>query len=207
MSIVATTSVADFFHELVSDAMRSRGVSASDAARSYVIALLTDLAKPGSPVERTLERPLTLLLDEALHTPEVGERFERLRILGDGVLYTSGFFADHFEARGVDTSYVIGIGRTAYDSAGALIRTRSSGRSLEEQARSIDIFAELAAGFANFVEVIGEVANATIASGVATSRGLVKLYERWLKTRSGKLAEALSSHGFVAPRGGGRVLS
>jgi hypothetical protein len=207
MSIVATTSVSDFFQEVVTEAMRSRGVSASEPARSYVVALLADLAKPGSPVERTLERPLTLLLDEALHTPEVGERFERLRTLGDGVLYTSGFFADHFEARGVDTSYLIGIGRTAYDNAGALIRTRSSGRSLEEEARSIDIFAELAAGFANFVEVIGEVANATIASGVATSRGLIKLYERWLKTRSDKLADALSSHGFVAPRGGGRVLS
>ena len=207
MSIVATASVSDFFEEIVDDAMKSRGVNASEGARSYVIALLTDLAKPGSPVERTLERPLTLLLDEALHTPELGERFDKLRTLGDGVLYSSGFFADHFEARGVDTSYLIGIGRTAYDNAGALIRTRSSSRSLEEEARAVDIFSELAAGFSKFVDVIGEVANATIASGVATSRGLVKLYERWLKTRSGKLAEALSSHGFVAPRGGGRVLS
>ncbi|HVH45269.1 MAG TPA: hypothetical protein VM925_23110 [Labilithrix sp.] len=184
------------------DAMKARRVNASESARSYVVALLTDLAKPGSPIERTLERPLTLLLDEALHTPELGERFDRLRTLGDGVLYSSGFFADHFEARGVDTSYLIGIGRTAYNSAGSLIRSRSS-----NDESKLDIFGELANGFADFVEVIGEVANATIASGVATSRGLVKLYERWLKTRSEKLADALSSHGFVAPRGGGRVLS
>jgi hypothetical protein len=201
MSIVATASVSDFFEEVVVDAMKARGVSASEGARSYVVALLTDLAKPGSPVERTLERPLTLLLDEALHTPELGERFERLRTLGDGVLYSSGFFADHFEARGVDASYLIGIGQTAYESAGSLIRSRGSDEN------RIDIFAELSRGFASFVEVIGEVANATIASGVATSRGLLKLYERWLKTRSEKLADALSSHGFVAPRGGGRVLS
>lgn len=206
MSIVATASVSDFFEGVVGDAMKSRGVNASDAARSYVVALLADLAKPGSPVERTLERPLTLLLDEALHTPELGERFERLRTLGDGVLYSSGFFADHFEARGVDTSYLIGIGRTAYDTAGSLIRT-SSGRDVNSDANRIDIFAELSEGFASFVAVIMEVANATIASGVATSRGLVKLYERWLKTRSETLADALSSHGFVAPRGGGRVIS
>jgi hypothetical protein len=204
MSIVATASVSDFFEEIVDDAMKSRGVSASEGARSYVIALLTDLAKPGSPVERTLDRPLTLLLDEALHTPELGERFDKLRTLGDGVLYSSGFFADHFEARGVDTSYLIGIGRTAYDNAGSLIRTRAPATSDEKK---LDIFSELSAGFASFVEVIGEVANATIASGVATSKGLLKLYERWLKTRSEKLADALSSHGFVAPRGGGRVLS
>ena len=207
MSIVATASVSDFFEGIVVDAMKSRGVSASEGARSYVVGLLTDLAKPGSPVERTLDRPLTLLLDEALHTQELGERFERLRALGDGVLYSSGFFADHFEARGVDTSYLIGIGQTAYNSAGSLIRAGSSPRLGSEDGQ-FDLFTELSRGFASFVDVIGEVANATIASGVATSRGLVKLYERWLKTRSETLADALSSHGFVAPRGGGgRVLS
>ncbi len=202
MSIVAAASVDSFFEEAVEDAMRSRRVSASEGATSYVVALLADLAKPGSPVERTLERPLTLLLDEALHTTELADRFEKLRTLGDGVLYSSGFFADHFEARGVDTGYVIGIGRTAYESAGSLLH-RGSG----EEEKGPDIFKELAASFALFVDVISEVANATIARSVATSRGVLKLYERWLKTRNERLAEALTSHGFVAPRGGGRVLS
>ena len=207
MSIVAAVSVSDFFAEAVDDAMRSRGVHASDGARTYVVGLLSELAKPGSPIERTLERPLTLLLDEALHTPDVGERFERLRVLGDGVLYSSGFFADHFEARGVDTGYVIGIGRTAYDSASSLIMSRmpepENGPVSGLSGRSLDIFKELSESFARFVEVIGEVANATIARGVATSRGIIKLYERWLKTRSDKLGEALASHGFVNTTRGG----
>ncbi len=196
MSIVATASVSDFFEGIVEDAMKARGLKPSEAATSYVVALLADLAKPGSPVERTLERPLTLLLDEALHTPELGDRFDKLRTLGDGVLYSSGFFADHFEARGVDTRYLIGIGQTAYENAGSLLR---KGPDVEKVP---DIFHELAIGFASFVDVIADVANATIARGVATSRGLLKLYERWLRTRSDRLAEALSSHGFVAPRGG-----
>ncbi len=202
MSIVATASVSDFFEEAVDDAMKSRGVSASEGATSYVVALLADLAKPGSPVERTLERPLTFLLNEALQTAELADRFEKLRTLGDGVLYASGFFADHFEARGVDAKYLIGIGRTAYESAGSLIVT-----SRAEEDSGPDIFRELAVGFATFVDVVAEVANATIARGAASSRGLLKLYERWLRTRSDSLAEALTSHGFVAPRGGGRVLS
>ena len=206
MSIVATASVSDFFEEQVEEAMKSRGVSASNGATSYVVGLLADFAKPGSPVERTLERSLTLLLDEALHTAELGDRFEKLRTLGDGVLYSSGFFADHFEAKGVDTKYVIGIGRTAYQSAGSLL-VPSSSSAVEEESKGPDIFRELAAGFAEFVDVIAEVANATLARGVATSRGLLKLYERWLKTRNERLADALSSHGFVPPRGRGRVLS
>ena len=202
MSILATTSVADFFEEVVEDAMKSRGLKASEGATSYVVALLAELAKPGSPVERTLERPLTLLLDEALHTSVLADRFEKLRTLGDGVLYSSGFFADHFEARGVDTKYVISIGRTAYESAGSLLR---GGEKLEDS--SVDIFGELAKDFSAFVPVLTEVANATVAKSVATSRGVLKLYERWLKTRNERLGDALASQGFVAPRGGGRVLS
>jgi hypothetical protein len=201
MSIVASACVSDFFEEVVDDAIKAKKVSASEAARSYVVSLLADLAKPGSPIEKTLERPLTLLLDEALHTPELADRFEKLRTLGDGVLYSSGFFADHFEARGVDSGYIIGIGRTAYETAGSLLHPTA------QKEEGPDIFHELAAGFTGFVDVIAEVANATLARGAATSRGLLKLYERWLKTRSESLADALSSHGFVAPRGGGRVLS
>lgn len=201
MSIVATASVSDFFEEIVEDALRSRGIKPSAAATSYVVALLAELAKPGSPVERALERPLTFLLDEALHAPEPGTRFDKLRTLGDGVLYSSGFFADHFEARGVDASYLVGIGQTAYETAGSLIRKGADDEKLP------DIFHELAVGFASFVAVIADVANATIARGVATSRGLLKLYERWLRTRSDRLAEALYSHGFVAPRGGGSGLA
>lgn len=208
MSILATVSVAGFFEEVVDDAMKVRGVSASDGARSYVVALLAELAKPGSPIERTLERPLTLLLDEALHTNALAERFEKLRTLGDGVLYSSGFFADHFEARGVDTKYVISIGRTAYENAASLLRGHGETNETESKSKSnIDIFGELAQDFAAFVAVISEVANATVAKGVQTSRGVLKLYERWLKTRNERLGEALASQGFVAPRGGGRVLS
>ena len=202
MSILATTSVADFFEEVVEDAMKSHGLKASEGATSYVVALLAELAKPGSPVERTLERPLTLLLDEALRTSALADRFEKLRTLGDGVLYSSGFFADHFEARGVDTRYVISIGRTAYENAGSLLR--SSG---EKEESTVDIFGELAKDFGAFVSVLTEVADATVAKSVATSRGVLKLYERWLKTRNERLGEALASQGFISPRGGGRVLS
>ena len=206
MSIVFSTSVEQFFEEVVEDVLRARKLTPSEGAKSYVVALLADLAKPGSPVERTLERPLTLLLDEALHTPERGPRFEKLRVLGDGVLYSSGFFADHFEARGVDSNYIIGIGRTAYESASSIMRAGSS-NSMEDDAAKMDIFQELSSQFSLFVSVIADVANRTVARGVATSRGLLELYERWLKTRSETLADALSLHGFLAKRGGGSVLS
>jgi len=195
-SIVAAGSVSDFFVDMVDDAMKARRVEASPAATHYIVGLLADFAKPDARAEETLERPLTFLLDEALHTPNVGERFEKLRSLGDGILYSSGFFGDHFEARGVDARYIIGLGATAYENAGALIVAPGSESSL-------DVFRELAAKFAAFVAVLTDVADATVAQGIQSSKNLVKLYERWLRTRSDRLADALSSHGFMTPRGAG----
>ena len=201
-NIVAAGSVSEFFVDIVGDAMKARRVEASPAATHYIVGLLSDFAKPDARAEETLERPLTFLLDEALHTPNLGERFDKLRSLGDGILYSSGFFGDHFEARGVDANYIIGLGATAYESAGALIvNPATRGES------TLDVFRELAAKFAAFVAVLTDIADVTVAKGVQSSKNLVKLYERWLRSRSDRLAEALSSHGFVTPRGSGGAAS
>ncbi len=204
MTIVAAESVSGFFHQVVEDSLRVRKVSASDAAKNYLVALLSDYARPGELAEETLDRPLAFLLDEALHTAAAGERFDRLRTLGDGVLYGCGFFGEHFEARGVEQRYLIGIGTTAYGNAGSMLRRGSSPE--DKVLASVDIFAELAERFSTFVEVISDVAESTMAMGTASSRNVVKLYERWLKTGSDRLAQALSSHGLVPTRGTGGVI-
>jgi hypothetical protein len=198
MPIVAADSVSGFFHEAVGDALKSRHVEASGGATTYLVVLLSDFAKPSALAEATLDRPLAFLLDEALHTVGPAERFERLRTLGDGVLYTCGFFGDHFEARGVDQKYLVGIGSAAYGNASSMLRPAPTDG---------DVYGELAGNFSAFVDVIAEVANATIAKGMAGPRGLVKLYERWLKTKSGAIEQTLSAHGFVTRGGGKGVLS
>ncbi len=203
MSILASGTVTDFFHEVVEDAIKSRRVEATDGATTYLVTLLCDFAKPDARAEQALERPLAFLLDEALHTPAAGERFDKLRVLGDGVLYTCGFFSDHFEARGVDQKYLVGIGTTAYGTASSMLRAGGDA----SQNSVFDVYGELATKFAAFVEVISEVADATIATGVATSKGLLRLYERWQRTKSDRLAQALTSHGLVPISGPKGVVS
>lgn len=192
MPIVPAQSVCHFFCEAVEDAMRSRRLDATDGATQYLVGLLSDYAHPDAKTGEALGGPLTLLLDEALHVPDAADRFERLRALGDGVLYGCGFFGDHFEARGVDPKYLHGIGTRAYGAASSMLHAPSE---------SEDVFAELADKFAAFVDVLGEVADSTIAMGTESPRGLLKVYERWLKTGSGRLAHALTSHGMVPTRG------
>jgi hypothetical protein len=194
MTIVAAESVSHFFNEVVSESMRSQGVHATEGATRYVVALLADYAHPDARAGQALDRPLTLLFDEALRESDAGERFERLRTLGDGVLYSCGFFGDHFESRGVDARYVQGLGTRAYGAASGMLRRSSDGATP-------DLFEELAERFNDFVGVLHDVADSTVAMSTDSSRGLLKAYERWLKTGSDRLAEALAARGVVPTRG------
>jgi hypothetical protein len=196
MAIVAAQSVSNFFFDAVEDAIRMRGVDVTDGATRYLVALLADYAHPDRRAGEALERPLTLLFDEAVRAADPGERFDRLRALGDAVLYGCGFFSDHFAARGVDPKYVRGLGTRAYGAASSMLA-----RGTPDEANVPDLFAELAGKFDGCVDVLTEVADATIAMGTETSRGLLKVYERWLKTGSERLAGALTARGVVPTRG------
>jgi hypothetical protein len=197
MAILPASSVQGFFHEVVEDAIKARRVEATEGATRYLVAVLADFAHPDRRAEEALERPLTLLLDEALHVPDAAERFERLRLLGDGVLYGCGFFGESFEARGVDTKYLHQLGTRAYGAASSMLRATQD---------SPDLFGELADKFGVFVDVVAEVADATIAMGTESPKGLLKMYERWLRTGSERLASALTSRGMMPTRGAKGVI-
>ena len=206
--IVATGSIDLFFHEIVENALKARSVDVTAGTEHYLVALLSTFTRPDAHAAAH-DKPLAFQLDEALHIPEAGQCFDRLRALGDGVLYSSGFFGDHFEARGIDAKYLVGIGTTAYGAASSMLRGHGghgTGAGTDNRESRVDIFGELAAKFAALVAVLCEVANHTIAAGVGNAKQIVKLYERYLKTRSPSLEKALTSHGLVPQRGGKGIL-
>ncbi len=194
------SDLESFFQTLIDDALKKEQVEATEAAEHYLAGLLADFAKPERLDAEALDRPLTLLLDEALHT--VGhERFARLRSLGDGVLYTSGFFAEHLSTRGVEIRYVRALGARAYDSAAAMLR-----QSAHEGLGAPDVFRELADNFALFAEVVGHVADVLQASSAQSSdRQVLRMYERWARTGSAPLAAALAGRGLTPQRGHGGI--
>lgn len=190
-----SANLETFFHDVVDDAMRKKHIEATQAAEYYLVSLLTDYARPDAHATEAFERPLTLLLDEAMHAPGQ-ERFERLRVLGDGVLYVSGFFAPHLETRGVEVRYVTQLGARAYDGAGRMLRS-SSGDAAP------DLFFELAHNFERFTELLKAVAERLSLAAAPSSLGLLKLYERWLKTGSEDLGSELLERGVLPVRGAG----
>src|SRR4051812_36408824 len=98
MPIETSASVGVFFRETVETACKNQHVDATPGAVTYLSDLLEDFVRPdaNAALHETLDRSLTLMLDEALQTPPP-ERFERLKTIGDGTLYLSGFFGDHLE--------------------------------------------------------------------------------------------------------------
>jgi len=192
-----SANLETFFHDVVDDAMRKKHVEATEAAEYYLVSLLTDYARPDARSCEALERPLTLLLDEALHAPGQ-ERFERLRVLGDGVLYVSGFFAAHLETRGVEVRYVASLGARAYDGAGKMLRASAA-------ETGPDLFFELSDNFERFADLLASVAEKLSLAAAPTSQGLLKLYERWARTGSESIGSELMARGVLPLRGAGGV--
>ncbi|MCA9640804.1 MAG: hypothetical protein H6718_09415 [Polyangiaceae bacterium] len=189
------TDVGGFFREAVDETLERGGYEASEATVSYVGALLADYAKPGQLNQETLARPVTLLLNEAKQAKGY-ERFERLRTLGDGVLYISSFFREHLERRGVEVHYIYQVGASAYESASVMMGRDQSG---------LDVFGELSHKFEMFTALLSDVAEKLRASQTATPSDVLKLYERWTKTGSARLAEELARQGLTPVVGNGTI--
>ena len=182
-----------FFDQVVRAAVRSQGCSASNATLFYVVTLLADYARPDGLNREVLRQPLTVLMQQALQS-QGAERFERLRSLGDSVLYVSGFFGDHLASRGVEPRFVAVLGSRAYDEAAAILRSAGT-------VSGPDVLGELSSKFDRFVRVIAAVADAVQAMAARGPEDILEIYERWLRTGSVSLAEALAAWGVTPVRG------
>lgn len=195
-AISVSPNMTRYFQEVVDEALRVRNVAATEAASQYLVGLLCAFAHPDEHAESTFNQPLTFLLRDALEATGA-ERFQRLRALGDGVLYALGFFSDHIELKGVDRGYVVGVGSTAYHHAAAMLRLNA------RVGQGPNVLSELAEKFERFASVLNDVADGTLASSARDERSVLRLYERWLRTGSARLAAELGARGLVPSRGTG----
>jgi hypothetical protein len=182
-------SVEEFFRDQVDQAFRDRGLTPGALTEHYLVQLLAAYA--AQPIE---ERPLALKMLEAVEaTPR--ERRTQLREIGDTSLYLSGFWADSLGDKLVDVDYYIDLGGTAY---GELAR----GGSKWTGDPFGDVFADLAANFARFVEVLMVISRRTAPP--SNNQDVVRLYQRWQRTKSRWAAARLAALGVIASAGDGR---
>ncbi|MCC7535760.1 MAG: hypothetical protein IT379_06085 [Deltaproteobacteria bacterium] len=184
-------SMKGFFHEAVTRALKNQRVEATEMTAFYLVNLLEEFGH-SSQAEERLARSLTLMLADAVEVPSGTERFQRFRELGDTALYVTGFFRDYLARRGVDRSYVVTVGGRAYGSAAALCRIVRV-QSVEYS----DVYEELANKFDLIGDVLSEVGD---TASLRTNRDVLRLYDRWLRTRAPHLARELAREGLF-PQG------
>lgn len=179
--------VNGYFDDVIQQAIATQRVEATEAATCYLSGLLVDYAH-GAKRTADLDEPLTFQLRDALAAPRA-QRFDRLRAIGDGVLYVLGFFGECYTRRGADPDYIIRVGASAYGHASGMMRVGGGGRG------AYDVLDELARKFERFVEVMREVAAGISSSPAGSARHILGLYEAWQKTGSPRVANELAGYG------------
>ena len=185
--LITAGNLQAFFHESITDAARSRRLSAGDATLHYLTHLLADYAQSDRLFDHTATgprlRPLAVLYSDALCAPSVTERRLWLQRLGDLALFIAGWFSGRLSRRLTDIDYCIAMGGNAYgylhETADGSPRDRALG----------EIFGELAHGFDRFVELLASI------TGRRADTDMLALYENWLASGSPLLARRLRALG------------
>jgi hypothetical protein len=179
-SVIERESAQKYFRELVDDALTNQGLLAQDLTAGYVVQMLAGFVERQGDEEFNV--PLAVRLMRAFKEGGTRQRAS-LRRLGDESLFTSGFFSDSLRRSLVDIDYYASIGVRAY-----LWLSRA------EAGQLAPVFEELARKFDGFVDVISEVSE---RSSCTSNHDLLRLYERWLMTRSSHTGRLLVERGIV----------
>ncbi len=180
-ALLRNESPAEYFKELVETAMEHQHVAVCDLTSFYLVNLLTGFV----PFDRSAsgnDEPLGIRLARALQTGGSRQR-NGLREVGDLSLFISGFFADSLNRGLVDIDYYIQLGECAYASL-----ARHGDPALG------DVFDELAGKFSACVDILGEVSE---RSALTSNSDVLRLYEKWLRTRSRRSGDLLAERGIV----------
>lgn len=190
MTIQPLADVGSWFRERLDGALERRSIEASAEVRAYLAGVLTRGAG-GAFVD--LDDPIVLALDRALRAEALAERLERFREAGDRALVLSGFFAERLEHRGIARDYVVALGGRAFHGAHEAARRRH---------QPAQVYVELAGAFGQWASVLDEVRELTV---LKTPQDIVRLYDRFRRTRSPEVAARLVREGVFPGRGNGTV--
>jgi hypothetical protein len=174
-------SPIEYFRELVETAMQHQRLAAREMTSFYLVNLLAGFMHLDRRGRQDTE-PLGIRLAKALQAGGSVQR-DGLRDVGDRSLFISGFFSDSLNRSLVDVDYYIALGERAY---GSLAR--------QSDDAFADVFDELSEKFSGFVDVLGEVSERT---ALASNTDLLRLYEKWLRTRSPRSGDLLAERGIV----------
>jgi len=189
--LIAAQNVSEFFREALTDSLKRKSISISREAEVYLVNLLAEFMrseKAYAGIEFGDKPALATLFGRAQEA-EKSESLSIFKYLGDSSLYFISFFEESKERQHVGASYYIGMGKSAYQSASALIRDSS--------ATSAALFAELGDRFSDLVSVLQDADTFKNPSSDPSPDQLVDMINQYKTSNSPKLLDKLSALGIL----------
>ncbi len=180
-ALVRNETPSEYFRELVQSALQHQHLAAGELTSFYLVNLLTGFVHIDRVESAQDEEPLGIRFAKALQEAGIRQR-DGLRQVGDLSLFISGFFADSLNRRLVDVDYYIHLGESAYGSLA------------HRHATFGEVFNELSEKFPAFVDVLGEVSE---QSALTSNTDVMRLYEKWVRTKSRRSGDLLVARGIV----------
>ncbi|MBI4041476.1 MAG: hypothetical protein HY390_06390 [Deltaproteobacteria bacterium] len=170
----------EFFRERVVQSLQNQHIETHPEIEFYLVSLLVRYMQMEA-MKESQKKPLALQYQKALLSqPQV--KIQLFKELGDFALYVSGFFADSLSRQLVDVDYYMNMGGIAYKNLANLL----SKQHLHQ------LYEDLANRFSTYVDVLAEVSEGAFSH---SSIDILRLYEKWLKTKSERLEKLLMKEG------------
>jgi hypothetical protein len=181
-SDISALSPVEFFKNRVEHACERQHVKFTSLASYYLVSLLAEYAEANKRSSQAQDDPLAVTFMRALYSAG-RERRRGLKYIGDASLFISGFFSDSLRRKLVDVDYYVSLGSWAYAEMS------------DNDSCLSEVFAELSEKFVCAVDVFEEISETVC---LTRNDDLLRLYEKWARTRSKRLARLLEEYG-IAP--------
>jgi len=181
-------SILDFFHKHVKKSIKNQNIEITDISKYYLVHLLTDFTLTQKAFNLALsdDRPLALIYHQAQFETSTN-KIKIFKELGDFSLFITGFFPDSLHRKVTDVDYYISLGKSAYENLSTI---------LEKIHKSdfTSLYYELAEKFVSITDILAEISSESLTQW---NDGILRLYERWLKTRSKRDERLLCKKGII----------
>lgn len=173
----------NFFRDKIKKILSGKKLSIQESTEFYVVNLLSSLSKPiDSQSQSDHEQALALLLARACDAPSAHQRFVSFKTLGDQALFVSGMFSDSLKEKIVDIDYYVNMGSHAYQVLS----------NLSSHSEFSSVFTEMAMKFNFLVDMLAELSE---EFQTTSNEDLLRMYERWVCTKSDRLLKKLREEG------------
>ncbi len=182
MGVTERATLEGYFYERLQLAQSRAAFQADRHTEHYLVEMLVRFGR--TDAQGVTSAPLCYEVAQAEGLEDPRERFRCLRRVGDTALYSCGLFPEALERRGVTTDYVAWLGRHAYGTAGVL--AAFSAEPFQQ------VYPKLRSHFEAIARVLTEVFEEPAPD---RPDAILRMYRRWRRTGSAKLARALQRAG------------